>query len=422
MLAIPRTFHRVWLGTRPMPREFVDFGNSWLAHHPGWTMHTWTDSWASWLSNRDAFKKSAAQSGKANILRYEILLRYGGVYVDTDFECLKNIEPLLQNVTCFVGLQSPELANNAIIGSIAGHPFLRDLVHNIPARMKVAPPLSIKQSGPYYLTERLRGRRDVTVYPPALFYPYQWHERWRRHEVFPLAYGVHHWALSWRKGSKSKPCSIAPRASVVLVHTSGNLLRLQWALEGLCEQTAVGTFEVLVVDSTQQNTVLQLVSNYAGRLRIGYRASYPAQRGLLSEEVRRYVSTCHSPRVILLDSQCVPDRELVGSHARLSDSAVVGYSRQRLYPSQKIYPFAPPLDYDSLKIHSIPDRRYTPSNAGWRDIPEACISMPKSALAQLRIPADLGLREGGRWLARELNSRDFKLTATSGRTFVTRLL
>jgi mannosyltransferase OCH1-like enzyme len=33
---------------------------------------------------------------KSDILRYEVLHKLGGVYVDFDFLCLKNIEPLLQ--------------------------------------------------------------------------------------------------------------------------------------------------------------------------------------------------------------------------------------------------------------------------------------------------------------------------------------
>src|SRR2546429_4401108 len=119
MISIPRIFHRIWLGTEPMPPEYVAFGNTWLAHHPGWTMHTWTDAFIPKLHNDSAFRRSTALSGKANILRYEILLRHGGVYIDTDFECLRNIEPLLHDVSCFVGLQSPELANNAILGAVA---------------------------------------------------------------------------------------------------------------------------------------------------------------------------------------------------------------------------------------------------------------------------------------------------------------
>ena len=35
---------------------------------------------------------------KSDIFRYEILYRFGGVYVDTDFECIKPFECFAQNV------------------------------------------------------------------------------------------------------------------------------------------------------------------------------------------------------------------------------------------------------------------------------------------------------------------------------------
>jgi len=410
-----------------MPREFVDFGNSWLARHPGWTMHTWTDAFVPRLVNGDAFQRSAAQSGKANVLRYEILLKHGGVYIDTDFECLKNIEPLLQGVSCFVAEQSPGFANNAIIGSVSGHPFLRDLVAKLPERVGTFARLpSIKQSGPYYLNERLRGRSDVTVFGAELFYPYQWHERWRRHERFPRAYAVHHWSLSWRKPSKSVPCSGQPKASVVVINTATECERLKWVLEGLCEQTARETFDVLVIDHTRGDPVKRMVSGYANRLRAYYVAANSPQRGLLSEEVQRCVRLCRAPRVILLDGHCVPDRHVVEAHAWYGDRAVAAYSNERRYPPKKLFPFVPPLDYDALKMHSIPDPRFRapqsmPAAGSWRDVAECCISAPRSVLGQLPLPPRLSMCEGGRWLARELSSRGHPLVAMPGQAYVTRL-
>jgi inositol phosphorylceramide mannosyltransferase catalytic subunit len=426
MFLLPRTFHRIWLGNRPMPPEFVQFGNSWLAHHPSWTMHTWTDAFVPRLLNAEAFQRSTAFSGKANVLRYEILLRHGGVYIDTDFECLKNIEPLLDGVSCFVAEQSPGFANNAIIGSIAGHAFLRDLVSNLPQRVQRFSRLrSIKQSGPYYLTERLQGRSDVAVFPAKWFYPYQWHERWRRYERFTEAYAVHHWSLSWRKPAQSRPGFTQPKVSVVIINVAADVQRLEWVLEGLCEQTAPATFDVIIMDHTRAQCIKELLNRYTDRLRSYYVAANLPQRGLLSEEVRCCVGYCQAPRVILLDSHCIPEPFLVEEHARCGDG-VVAFSSQRLYPRQKMFPFTPPLDYDALRMHSTPDPRYrVPGNRAstntWRDVPECCISMPKFALACLPLPPGLALAEGGRWLARELSSHGHELVMLPRQACVTRL-
>jgi|SRR5579871_2318088 len=425
MLRIPRTFHRIWLGSRPMPLEFVEFGISWLAHHPGWNMHTWTDAHAAGLANRETMARSVARSGKANVLRYEILWRYGGVYVDTDFECRKNLEPLLENVSCFVGLQSPGLANNAIIGSVPAHPFLHDLVANVHAGVRTHR-LSIKQSGPYYLTERLRGRRDVTVFPTEYFYPYQWHERWRRHEHFPGAYGVHHWSLSWRKHRISTPCVGEPELSVLLINSSSDAQRLTWALEGLCQQTASGRFDVVVMDHSRSEVIRRTVQSYGGRLRVHYLAANPPQRGLLGEEIQRCAASCRAPRIILLDGHCVPDPGLVQSHAELGGGATAGFSSQRVYPPEKLFSFVPPLDYDALRMHAVADPRLlvsqsSPLSCDWRVVTECCISAPRSSILGLRIPPGLAVSAGAKWLARELLGRGHELLAMPDQARVTRL-
>ncbi len=428
MLLIPRRFHRIWLGTRPLPKEFIEFGKSWQVLHPGWTLHTWTDASLHGMTNAEAFQKSRAHSGKANVLRYEILLHHGGVYIDTDFECKKNIEPLLDGVSCFVGEQSRGFANNAIIGAVPGHPFLRGLVADLSRRVPQFSRLpSIKQSGPYYLNEVLRRHRDVKRFPPEIFYPYQWHERWRRNESFPHAYGIHHWALSWKKKRPARPCTTQPDLSILLINLIPDVQRLRWTLEGLCEQVAPAAFDVVVMDYSRDSSIRDAVATFSNRLKLHYILPAESQRGLLSHEVQHYASHCRAPRVLLLDSRCVPARKVVQEHARFNGSSVVAFSSQRLYPGKKFYPFCPPLDYDAMKIHSIPDARYREASEGgvtcdWKDIPESCISVPRSILAEVKIPQGIALREGGRWLARELMLRGHEISSTPSDAGVTRLV
>jgi hypothetical protein len=427
MLLIPRRFHRIWLGNRPLPKEFVEFGRSWQALHPGWTLHTWTDASLCGMTNTEAFQRSRVHSGKANVLRYEILLHHGGVYIDTDFECKKNIEPLLDGVPCFVGEQSPGFANNAIVGAVPVHPFLRELVAGLSKRVPHFSRLpSIKQSGPYYLNEILRGRNDVTRFPPELFYPYQWHERWRRNEGFPHAYGVHHWALSWKKKRPVRPCNTHPDLSVLLINLVPDVQRLRWTLEGLCEQVAPAAFEVVVMDYSRDSCIRDAVATFSNRLKLFYVLPSEYQRGLLSNEVKHYASHCRAPRVLLLDSRCVPTRKVVREHSRFNGTGVVAYSSQRLYPGHKFFPFCPPLDYDAMKFHSIPDSRYhmagdCAAKSDWKDIPESCISVPRSSFAEVAIPLGMAMREGGRWFARELMLRGHEISSTPAEACVTRL-
>jgi hypothetical protein len=218
-LLIPRVFHRIWLG-KPPPLDVLHFGETWQEHHPDWEMKLWTEDTLPPLKNRELFEEASTFAGKADIARYEIVEQFGGVYLDTDFECLKNIEPLLAEVEAFAASEDGALVSNSILGATPHHGFFQAAVVALPqvfAATRGQPPTV--QSGPVYLTA-LRGHLaasggpTVKVFPASLFYPYHWSEPYRRGEEFPKAYAVHHWDASWVKTEHSAPSATVDKAPV----------------------------------------------------------------------------------------------------------------------------------------------------------------------------------------------------------------
>ena len=61
--------------------------NSWIEKHPDWEYMLWTEENIPKLINYKHFVATYKLSGKANIVRYELLYRYGGVYIDADARC-----------------------------------------------------------------------------------------------------------------------------------------------------------------------------------------------------------------------------------------------------------------------------------------------------------------------------------------------
>lgn len=147
------------------------------------------------LVNADCLQYSRNHSQTSDILRYEILWQYGGVYLDTDFVCQKNIEPLLEGYD-FVGAGERDgIVSAGIIACVPHHPVVGRVMQLIPDRIK-SNMHQAKSTGPGVLTEAC-SEHDVKIYGPRLFYPYHWREKHRRNESFPDAYAVHHWAGSW---------------------------------------------------------------------------------------------------------------------------------------------------------------------------------------------------------------------------------
>ncbi|MGH2905086.1 MAG: glycosyltransferase [Solirubrobacteraceae bacterium] len=193
---VPRTIHRVWLGQEPMPAEHVRFGETFARHHPGWEMRLWTEEDLPRLGITEV-KRSRSAAELSNVVRYEVLQRFGGLYVDTDVECLRPLTPLLRGIDAFAALEAPGRVGSAVLGSIAGHRAFARAAALARATLGVGAH-SADSNGPYFLSLILEQEPSVAILGAELFYPYRWDEPERRHELFPDAYAVHHWRMSWR--------------------------------------------------------------------------------------------------------------------------------------------------------------------------------------------------------------------------------
>jgi len=173
-----------------MPQEFVEYRESWRRHHPGWEMRLWTDeNLPTDLVRKEAYERLRKAAERADIIRHDLLLRFGGVYVDTDFECFRSIEPLLEGVELFMARHSTGRVNSAIIGARPGHPVLERVLREL--RPVTDYGLDKWGTGPYFLDKLVRQHPEVTIFPYEYFYP----DTPAEHE---RAYGFHHGALSWK--------------------------------------------------------------------------------------------------------------------------------------------------------------------------------------------------------------------------------
>ena len=194
-MAIPRILHRIWVGPEEMPADFAAFGERWASLHPEWEHRLWTDeNLPADVQRPEVLDQNRIPAERADVLRYELLWRYGGVYVDADMEPLKPLDDLMGG-EFFIGDLKPGRINNAVIGSAPGHPIMetamreaRFMVYDDPRQ---APVDEIKVStGPLFLAGVVERFSDVHTLPPAAFYPTQDAE-------LETAYARHHTARTW---------------------------------------------------------------------------------------------------------------------------------------------------------------------------------------------------------------------------------
>ena len=188
---IPRILHQVWVGANEMPEEFLGYRESWRRHHPDWEMRLWTeDILPDDFVRPEAYERLRSPAERSDIIRLEVLYRFGGVYVDTDVECLRPIDPLLEEgAGFFVGAVQGKV-ENAVIAATAGHPVLERALRELrPVTEYGADPT--RGTGPWFLTALLREYPEVTIHPQEVFSPMTDGER-------EHAYAVHHYVSSWK--------------------------------------------------------------------------------------------------------------------------------------------------------------------------------------------------------------------------------
>lgn len=199
---IPSSLHQFWVGPS-LPDAYAKFAEGWRRFHPEWKYRLWGADDLPPLRNQDLYDRAEeicpehVGQFRSDIVRYELLYRFGGVWVDVDFECLKPIDDLVRvdGLRAFVAWVNRDFVNNAIMGSTRQHRFVRSLIDGLPASVAAHPGKAPRVvSGPRYLTPMWKADGDdVKAFPAPLFYPYLWDELRRGSQKFRGSYAVHHW-------------------------------------------------------------------------------------------------------------------------------------------------------------------------------------------------------------------------------------
>jgi inositol phosphorylceramide mannosyltransferase catalytic subunit len=213
---VPKKIHMIWLGS-PVPAIVLQMFESWKRFHPGWEVKLWTDADVArvHLKNRQAFDAAKNWGEKSDILRYEILHNDGGIYVDSDFECIKPFDDICKVADFFAGVAyscgAPHVLNG-LIGSRPGHPIMQRCIDAMQVGTGDHDFQRILQAtGPHYFSRCLneaicaQSCGIVSLFPVTYFYPfpnamretYQDTSVVKRDWVHPETYAIHYWKISW---------------------------------------------------------------------------------------------------------------------------------------------------------------------------------------------------------------------------------
>ncbi len=216
-IQIPKVIHYCWFGRKEIPIRYRKWMGTWKHYCPDYDIVEWNED--NYDVHKSRYIHQAYELQKwafvSDYARVDIINQYGGVYLDTDVELIRNIDEMLKN-DAFCGFESNQFVSyglgfgakkdNDIVGEIREYYDQMDFVLedrtlnqiNCPViQTEVMKRHGLVCNGEFQIVD------GMAVYPPRILCgmsPYSF-----RVECNPLhTYAIHHFDASWLDNRQRK--------------------------------------------------------------------------------------------------------------------------------------------------------------------------------------------------------------------------
>ncbi len=209
MSKIPKTIHYCWFGRGQKNELMLKCIDSWHKFLPDYEIIEWNED--NFDINSNKYAKEAYENKKyafvTDYVRLYILYNYGGVYMDTDVEVIKNIDKFLEH-KAFSGFENNNYIPTGIMASEKNNKWIKDLLDEYNYLN------FIKKDGTMDLTTNVIRITNKTMekynlipnntfqdLDEVVFYPHEYFcpKDWETGKIFLTnnTYTIHHFNGSW---------------------------------------------------------------------------------------------------------------------------------------------------------------------------------------------------------------------------------
>lgn len=241
---IPKKIHYCWFSGKQIPKEFQGYIDSWKKFCPDYEIIRWDES--NYDISQNGYMESAYKEKRWGFVpdyaRFDILYREGGIYLDTDVELIKSLDPLLDN-PCFFGFEDANHINPGLgFGAEAGNPVilaLREIYRQL-SFYKADGALNLIPS-PEYVTRKLeelgveingqfQELKNVTIYPREFLGAKNYNTG--KINQTENTYAIHHFSCTWMTREEKK----AEERRKLFCARYGNFLGNR--IDGVCKRVS----------------------------------------------------------------------------------------------------------------------------------------------------------------------------------------
>jgi hypothetical protein len=180
-MSIPKIIHQLWIGTKPAP---ITLMNTWKEKHPDFEYIFWNEKEFEKrglnFKCQDKIDEIEEINGKADIIRWEILYKYGGIFIDADSICIEPFDDEIISKKSFAGWEQEEVRTGLIATGTMGfpekHPLVKEAIkwiRNNEVSQAKAKLMAWQSVGPGLLTRMYNTKKfnDLHIFPSYTFLP-----------------------------------------------------------------------------------------------------------------------------------------------------------------------------------------------------------------------------------------------------------
>ena len=206
---IPKTIHYCWFGGKPLPPLAQKCLASWRRQCPDFEIRQWDETNFD-LTKAPDYVREAMAAGRwafvTDYVRLAVLVRFGGVYLDTDVELVKPLTAYLRH-RAFAGFESAAAVQTGLLACEPGFDLFRqflayydtavfrradgslDVTTNVEVLTRLCREKGLRPDGQ---KQEVAG---LTVYPKEVFCPVEFESGRLRRTAKTVA--IHWFSGSW---------------------------------------------------------------------------------------------------------------------------------------------------------------------------------------------------------------------------------
>jgi hypothetical protein len=210
MNQIPKIIHYCWFGKNPLPGDVQKCIESWKKVLPDYELMLWNEDHFDLTSNQFVYE---AYSNKkyafvTDYVRLFALYNYGGIYMDTDVEVIKNLDVFLSH-RAFTSFENESFIPTGLMASCKEHEWIGALLetykdrkfvldngklYNVP-NTKTITDLTVSKYNLILDNSYQVLEGDIHIYPADFFCAKDW--RTGKIHKTDNTYTIHHFMGSW---------------------------------------------------------------------------------------------------------------------------------------------------------------------------------------------------------------------------------